>query len=52
MDKWIWMKTTNGEFSVKSAFKEVCQEATDPKVNVLMNQIWKSSLHQRLKMLL
>ena len=52
MDKWIWMKTTNGEFSVKSAFKEVCREAADPEVNVLMNQIWKSSLHQRLKLLL
>uniref|UniRef100_A0A2N9G7C7 Reverse transcriptase domain-containing protein n=1 Tax=Fagus sylvatica TaxID=28930 RepID=A0A2N9G7C7_FAGSY len=52
MDKWIWMKTTNGEFSVKSAFKEVCREAADPEVNALMNQIWKSSLHQRLKMLL
>ncbi len=52
MDKWIWMKTSNGEFSVKSAFKEVCREAVGLEVNVLMKKSWKSNLHQRLKMLL
>ena len=52
MDKLIWMKTSNGEFSVKSAFKEVCREAVGLEVNVLMKKIWKSNLHQRLKMLL
>jgi hypothetical protein len=51
-DKWIWMKTSNGEFSVKSAFKKVCRETTGPEVNVLMKKILKSNLHQRLKMLL
>ena len=50
--KWIWMKTSNGEFSIKSAFKEVCREVVGPEVNVLMKKIWKSNLHQRLKMLL
>jgi hypothetical protein len=50
MDKWIWVKSSNGEFSVKSAFKEVIHEDLDPEINVVMNQIWKSNLHQRLKM--
>jgi hypothetical protein len=50
LDKWIWVKSSNGEFSVKSAFKEVIHEDFDPEINVVMNQIWKSNLHQRLKM--
>ena len=44
------MKSSNGEFSVKSTFKEVIHEDLDPEINVVMNQIWKSNLHQRLKM--
>ena len=50
-DRWIWLKTTSGYFSIKSAFKEVCQEDRDIEVNVVLKRIWQTNFHQRLKML-
>ena len=52
-DKWIWVKTTNGNFSVKSMFKELNQErALGSEENPIFKQVWKSNLHHRFKMLL
>uniref|UniRef100_A0A2N9I2Q1 CCHC-type domain-containing protein n=1 Tax=Fagus sylvatica TaxID=28930 RepID=A0A2N9I2Q1_FAGSY len=50
-DSWIWVKTNNGDFSIKSAFQEVYScEGTG--VDSLLSQIWKLNIHNRLKMLL
>ena len=51
-DRWIWLKTSTGEFSVKSAFKEACQADQVMEVNAVMKRIWQTQLHQILKMLL
>uniref|UniRef100_A0A2N9HKH4 Reverse transcriptase zinc-binding domain-containing protein n=1 Tax=Fagus sylvatica TaxID=28930 RepID=A0A2N9HKH4_FAGSY len=51
-DRWIWLKTYTGEFSVKSAFREACQVDQGIEVNAVMKKIWQTQLHQRLKMLL
>uniref|UniRef100_A0A2N9GPX3 Reverse transcriptase zinc-binding domain-containing protein n=1 Tax=Fagus sylvatica TaxID=28930 RepID=A0A2N9GPX3_FAGSY len=49
-DKWVWLKTTSGEFSVKSAYKEICQPAPSFHCSPVFAKIWKSTLHDRLKM--
>jgi hypothetical protein len=51
-DRWIWLKTYTGEFSVKSTFREACQVDQGIEVNAVMKKIWQTQLHQRLKMLL
>uniref|UniRef100_A0A2N9I0I1 Reverse transcriptase Ty1/copia-type domain-containing protein n=1 Tax=Fagus sylvatica TaxID=28930 RepID=A0A2N9I0I1_FAGSY len=51
-DRWKWLKTYTGEFSVKSAFREACQVDQGIEVNAVMKRIWQTQLHQRLKMLL
>ncbi len=51
-DRWIWLKTYTGEFSVKSAFREACQVDQGMEVSAIMKKIWQTQLHQKLKMLL
>uniref|UniRef100_A0A2N9HFT5 Reverse transcriptase domain-containing protein n=1 Tax=Fagus sylvatica TaxID=28930 RepID=A0A2N9HFT5_FAGSY len=47
------VKTVNGEFSVKSAYKEICYEGSlDIEVHPILQKVWKSTLHHRFKMLL
>uniref|UniRef100_A0A2N9G7V8 Reverse transcriptase domain-containing protein n=1 Tax=Fagus sylvatica TaxID=28930 RepID=A0A2N9G7V8_FAGSY len=50
-DRWIWMKSSSREFSVKSAYKEVCSIDPDSEGSAIMKRLWKTQLHQRLKML-
>jgi hypothetical protein len=51
-DRWIWVKTSNGAFSVKSAFKEASKEIQPSLVNPVLGKIWKTHLHERLKLLI
>uniref|UniRef100_A0A2N9IWX8 Reverse transcriptase domain-containing protein n=1 Tax=Fagus sylvatica TaxID=28930 RepID=A0A2N9IWX8_FAGSY len=51
-DRWIWIKSSSGEFLVKSAYKEVCSLDLDSEGTAVMKRLWKTQLHQRLKMLL
>ena len=42
----------NGEFSVKSTYKEICYEGSlDIEVHPILQKVWKSPLHHRFKML-
>jgi hypothetical protein len=52
-DKWTWVKTMTGEFTMKSTFKEICYEGSlDIEVHLILQKVWKSTLHHRFKMLL
>jgi hypothetical protein len=51
-DKWIWTKANNGEFNLKSAYG-LTRNVQDIRVcDPLWKNVWKSQLHERLKMLL
>ena len=51
-DRWVWIKSVDGEFSVKSAYWNTRLESEVRAHDSLRNNIWKSHLHERLKMLL
>jgi hypothetical protein len=51
-DKWIWTKSTSGEFSIKSAYGILCNNADLGFSNPIWELIWKSHIHERLKMFL
>uniref|UniRef100_A0A2N9HCG5 protein-disulfide reductase n=1 Tax=Fagus sylvatica TaxID=28930 RepID=A0A2N9HCG5_FAGSY len=51
-DKWIWTKSTSGEFSIKSAYGILCNNADLGSSNPIWELIWKSHIHERLKMFL
>ena len=51
-DKWIWLKTSNGSLSVKSAYKELSTGGNMDHPNPLLGKIWKTHLHACHKMLL
>ncbi len=51
-DKWIWLKTSNGSLSVKSAYKELSTGGNMDHPNPLLGKIWKTHFHARHKMLL
>ena len=51
-DRWIWLKTGNGELTVKSAYKEIYNGDEGSQVCQIMGQIWKTIIHARLQMLL
>ena len=46
------MKTPSGELFVKSAFKEILEESHAPLAIPVLGRIWKTRLHERLKLLL
>lgn len=50
-NRWAWVKSKNGAYSVKSAYK-AATNASMGNEDHLMSRIWKSNLHERLKMLL
>ena len=49
-DRWIWTKTNNGELSVKSIYKESFEDEDHTESRLVLKRIWKSKLHDRLKM--
>jgi hypothetical protein len=50
-DRWSWIKTANGVLSSKLAFKEISSSvAGQSEVNQSLSKIWKSRLHDCLKM--
>ena len=52
VDSWSWIVTNSGSFSAKSAYW-LCRAASSPSnSDATRGQIWKSKLHERLKMLL
>ena len=51
-DKWIWLKSSNGSLSVKSAYKELSIGSNMDHHNPLSGKIWKTHLHACHKMFL
>ena len=51
-DKWIWLKSSNGSLSVKSAYKELSTGSNMDHHNPLLGKIWKTHLHACHKMFL
>ena len=51
-DRWVWIKSVDGEFSVKSIYWNTRSKLEVGAHDSLRNNIWKSHLHERLKMLL
>ena len=51
-DKWSWLFSTNGTLTVKSAYKVATKEENSAHSNTILGNIWKSSIHDRLKILL
>ena len=51
-DKWIWTKSVHGELSVKSAYWLGRSSNPPPNQDMLRGQIWKTRIHERLKMVL
>uniref|UniRef100_A0A2N9FSP0 CCHC-type domain-containing protein n=1 Tax=Fagus sylvatica TaxID=28930 RepID=A0A2N9FSP0_FAGSY len=49
-DKWIWLHSSNGVLTAKSAVKQIAKEAYDIPVNQSLGRIWKTRIHDRLKM--
>ena len=51
-DSWSWMVTNSGTFSAKSAYW-LCRAASPPSnIDAIRGRIWKTKLHDCLKMLL
>lgn len=50
-NRWAWAKAKNGAYSVKSAYKGATNASVGNEGH-LMSRIWKSNLHEKLKMLL
>jgi hypothetical protein len=51
-DKWIWLKSDSGEFTVKSMYKVVAPLEPALHQSPLMGKNWKLRIHDRLKMFL
>ena len=51
-DKWSWLFSTNGTLIIKSAYKVATKEENYAHSNTILGNIWKSSIHDHLKMLL
>ncbi|KAK9996865.1 hypothetical protein SO802_021551 [Lithocarpus litseifolius] len=51
-DKRIWTKSVSGELSVKSAYWLGRSSNPPPNQDLLRGQIWKTRIHERLKMVL
>jgi hypothetical protein len=51
-DGWVWLKISNGDFSVKSAYRELNHQDHTNQDNEVKASIWKTSIHDRFKMLL
>lgn len=51
-DNWIWLKSSIGQFTVKSAFNELHSSDDPGPSSLILSNIWKTPLHDRLKMLL
>uniref|UniRef100_A0A2N9IVM2 Reverse transcriptase zinc-binding domain-containing protein n=1 Tax=Fagus sylvatica TaxID=28930 RepID=A0A2N9IVM2_FAGSY len=49
-DRWIWLRTSTGELSVSSAYKEIRKREESSQSNPEIGKIWKTSVHERLKM--
>ncbi len=47
-DKWVWLKTTSGELSVKSAYKEICQPVPSFHCSSVFYKIWNDRLKMHL----
>ena len=47
-DKWVWLKTTSGELSVKSAYKEICLPAPSFHCSSVFDKIWNDKLKMHL----
>ena len=45
----MWLKTSNGDFSVKSAYKESNHDTLARHNNLVKAKIWKLRIHDRLK---
>ena len=50
--RWVWLKTTNGEFSVKLAYRELSHHGNAHLDNGVKASIWKACIHDRFKILL
>uniref|UniRef100_A0A2N9ET81 Reverse transcriptase domain-containing protein n=2 Tax=Fagus sylvatica TaxID=28930 RepID=A0A2N9ET81_FAGSY len=51
-DGWIWTKSNNGDFSIKSAYWNARCISDRGTLDSIKEGIWKANLHERLKMLL
>ena len=51
-DNWLWLKSHNGKHSVKLAYKEILALSNSVKPDQVKSKIWKSKIHDRLKMVL
>ncbi|KAK9992588.1 hypothetical protein SO802_027573 [Lithocarpus litseifolius] len=51
-DKWIWTKSVSGKLSVKSTYWLGRSSNPPPNQDMLRGQIWKTRIHERLKMVL
>ncbi|XP_065629740.1 uncharacterized protein LOC136067578 [Quercus suber] len=49
-DSWSWMVTNSGSFSAKSAYWLYRAASSPSNIDATRGQIWKSKLHERLKM--
>jgi hypothetical protein len=49
-DQWIWRKNFSGSLTVKSAYKEAINLDLLGPFPLIWGKIWKSHLHERLKM--
>uniref|UniRef100_A0A2N9FKX2 RNase H type-1 domain-containing protein n=1 Tax=Fagus sylvatica TaxID=28930 RepID=A0A2N9FKX2_FAGSY len=49
-DRWIWLRSSTGELSVSSAYKEIRKSEEFNQSNPVIGKIWKTSIHERLKM--
>lgn len=50
MKKWIWTANSNGQISVKSAYWLGRRENPPTSQDVSRGEIWKTKIHERLKM--
>jgi hypothetical protein len=51
-DRWVWLQSSTGEFSVKAAYRIAREEGTTNQSNPVLGKLWKLPLHARLKMFL
>ena len=51
-DRWVWLQSSTGEFSIKAAYRIAREEGTTNQSNPVLNKLWKLPLHARQKMFL
>jgi hypothetical protein len=40
-DRWIWLKTNSSELTIKSAYKELTHQDSNPHASTIFGKIWK-----------